>query len=245
MKIYDMHCHIDLMPSMSSFADEALRNDIGILAVTTTPKAYAKEISILNKYTNIRVALGLHPQLAGARYNELRLIETYIDEAVYIGEIGLDFNKEFYASKKKQVDIFENIIKWSNRDTGKVISIHAVHSDKMVLDILEKYHCTEKNKCILHWFSGSLSQLRRAIAMECFFSINGVMLTSASGQMLIKNIPPEKIVFESDAPFIKDIKSVQQLKTEFETIESSLISILGGDIADLVHNTSKTLLSFF
>ena len=169
-------------------------SNINILAVTTTPKAYEKEIDYFHSYENIKIALGLHPQLVSERSNELDLVEKYIEDAAYIGEIGLDYNRQFYSSKNKQIDVFENIIKWCSSKGGKVISIHSVHADKNVLDILEKYDCTKNNKCILHWFSGSLSQLRRAVEMGCYFSINEMMMQSLNGRKLISNIPIDKVL---------------------------------------------------
>ena len=242
MQFYDMHCHIDLMPSMIGFANEALKAGIGVLSVTTTPKAFEKEVEIFQSFTNIKVALGFHPQLVFERYRELNLIEKHINAAKYIGEIGLDFNKQFYASKDKQIDVFENIIKWCSKKSDKIISIHAVRADKIVLDILGKYRCPEKNKCIIHWFSGSMTQLRRAIDMKCFFSINGAMIKSINGLNLIKNIPIENILIETDAPFINDIKNIERIKTELQEIESSLVSIFGEDLLYLIHNNSKALL---
>ena len=190
--------------------------DIGILAVTTTPKAYEKEITIFKPRVNIKVALGLHPQLVSERYSELSLVEKHIGDAEYIGEIGLDFNSQFYFSKEKQIGVFENVISWCSPKGGKVISIHSVRSDKVVLDVLEKHCCTDKNKCILHWFSGSMTQLRRAVEMGCYFSINGAMIKSPNGHKLIPNIPADKILLESDAPFINDIITPQRLKAEMQ-----------------------------
>ena len=54
--IYDSHCHLDLMPSMIEFAQNAKKSNINILAVTTTPKAYEKEIDYFHSYENIKVA---------------------------------------------------------------------------------------------------------------------------------------------------------------------------------------------
>ena len=243
MELYDLHCHIDLMPSMERFANEAAKTHIGILAVTTTPKAYVKEISVLHSFNNVKIGLGLHPQLVLERYSELSLIEKYIDSINYVGEIGLDFNNQFYASKEKQIDVFDNIIKWCSKKSGKVISIHAVRSTKSVLDILEKYRCTEDNKCIFHWFSGSFAQLQQAVEMKCLFSVNGAMLKSENGQMLIKNIPPESILIETDAPFVNEIINIKQLKKELIEIESALTSFFGINIIGLIHTKSKTLLS--
>jgi TatD DNase family protein len=243
MELFDMHCHLDLMPSMIDFASEALKADIGILAVTTTPKAYEKEIAALLSYTNIRVALGLHPQLAFQRYSELSIVEKYIGGAEYVGEIGLDFNKQFYTSKGKQIDVLDNITRWCSEKSGKVISIHSVHSDKTVLDILEKYQCTKQNKCILHWFSGSLIQLQRAVEIGCFFSVNSAMIRSSNGRKLICNLPREKIIIETDAPFINEIMEISKLKIEIEGVQSALADILGNNISQSVRKTSKMLLS--
>ncbi|MDL2248517.1 TatD family hydrolase [Tyzzerella sp. OttesenSCG-928-J15] len=242
MNLYDMHCHIDLMTSMTDFASEAKKMGISVLAVTTTPKAYAKEITSLRSFANIRVGLGLHPQLVSERFNELSLVEKYIGEADYIGEIGLDFNSRFYSSKENQIIVFENIIKWCSQKGGKVISIHTVRSDKTVLDILEKYRCTEKNKCILHWFSGSMTQLRRAVEMGCYFSINGIMIKSPNGQKLIPSFPIEKVLTESDAPFINNIGTPQQLEAEIRSVEMYLSAIWSQNTTEIIHSTSK---SFF
>jgi TatD DNase family protein len=228
---------------MTSFASDALKADIGILAVTTTPKAYEKEIAALRSYANIRVALGLHPQLVFQRYDELPLVKKHLGGTDYIGEIGLDFNNQFYASREKQIAVFDNIIRWCSEKGGKVISIHSVRSDKAVLDILEKYRCAQQNNCILHWFSGSLTQLQRAVEMGCFFSVNSAMIKSANGRGLIYSLPHEKIVVETDAPFINEITEASRLKTELEGVQSALTDFLGNNIKRLVLETSKMLLS--
>ena len=238
--IYDLHCHLDLLPSMREFAKDAKESNINILAVTTTPKAYEKEIAYFHSYENIKIALGLHPQLVSERYNELDLVEKYIEDAAYIGEIGLDYNRQFYSSKNKQIDVFENIIKWCSSKGGKVISIHSVFADKNVLDILEKYDCTKNNKCILHWFSGSLSQLHRAVKMGCYFSINEMMTQSINGRKLISNIPIDKVLIESDAPFINKINTLQQLESALLKVELYLSTIENNGL-EMIHLTSKSL----
>jgi TatD DNase family protein len=209
--MYDMHCHLDLMPSMQTVARDALKNKLNILAVTTTPKAYEKEINLLKDFNNIRVALGLHPQLIKERYSELSIVEQYIESANYIGEIGLDFGRQYYSSKEKQIEVFDKIIYWSALFQNKIISIHSVKADKHVVDILVKHSCFKNNICILHWFSGSLSQLERAINLGCYFSINLKMLDSPNGKALLSRMPADRILLESDAPFISNIQTGDQL----------------------------------
>jgi TatD DNase family protein len=243
VELYDMHCHLDLMPSMVTFADYAQKMGIGILAVTTTPKAYAKENEVLERFLNVHVALGLHPQLVSERYNELEMVEKFISECDFIGEVGLDYKKQYYLSKDKQLEVFENIINWSSQLKGKVISIHSVYADKQVLDVLEKYVCTENNACILHWFSGTLPQLQRAIEMGCFFSVNNAMFKSANGQKLIRCLPHTNILLESDAPFVDDINIGKIHKDYLDNLYVSVQKHFGHDVLADIAQTSANIMS--
>lgn len=237
-----MHCHVDLMRSMREFSKEALDEKINLLAMTTTPKAFEIEQKKLSGFSNVQVALGLHPQLVLNRFQELTLIEKHIHTTRFIGEIGLDFNKQFYHSKERQIEVFSQIIKWCQRSPMKIISIHSVRSDKDVLDMLEKYDCTKLNKCILHWFSGTIKQLDRAIELDCFFSVNEYMLNSPNGRSIIQRIPVERLLLESDAPFISDIKTVEQLKRSLTYCLYELSVIKGNEVSKSIFDTSRRLL---
>lgn len=237
MKIFDLHCHVDLFPNMQQVAKESVNMDIQIFSVTTTPKAYEKEIILLRDYETIKLALGLHPQLVKERYSELSLLMKYLPNAKYIGEVGLDFNRQFYESKDKQLHVFDTVIRECAYHKGKIISIHSVKSAKQVLDILEKYNCCHTCKCILHWYSGEIKQLKRAIEMGCFFSINLKMLESANGKKIIEQIPTERILVESDAPFIHDVNNMMSLnKLMIDTVEKLVIQKPDFSLEKLYYN---------
>ncbi|TEB12298.1 putative deoxyribonuclease YjjV [Pelotomaculum sp. FP] len=240
-----MHCHVDLMKSMEEFSKAALEKRINLLTMTTTPKAYEVEKKKLTGFTNVQVALGLHPQLVFDRIHELALVEKYIHSTRFVGEIGLDFNKQFYHSKERQIDVFSQIIGWCQRSPMKIISIHSVRSDKSVLDILEKYDCTKHNNCILHWYSGTLKQLDRAIELGCFFSVNEYMLNSPNGRSIIQKVPVDRLLLESDAPFISDIKTVEKLKRSLTHCLNELNLIKGNEVSRLIFETSRRLLEIY
>lgn len=58
---------------------------------------------------------------------------------------------------------------------------------------------------ILHWYSGDINDLRRAINQGCYFSINHQMLQSVNGRNVVENIPVDRLLLESDAPFTKGL----------------------------------------
>lgn len=240
-----MHCHVDLMKSMEEFSKAALEERINLLTMTTTPKAYEVEKKKLTGFTNVQVALGLHPQLVFDRSHELALVEKYIHSTRFVGEIGLDFNKQFYHSKERQIDVFSQIIGWCQRSPMKIISIHSVRSDKNVLDILEKYDCTKNNNCILHWYSGTLKQLDRAIELGCFFSVNEYMLNSSNGRFIVQKVPVDRLLLESDAPFISDIKTVEKLKRSLTHCLNELNLIKGNEVSRRIFETSRRLFEIY
>ena len=199
--LIDLHCHIDLYPKPESLIYECKKRDIYVLSVTTTPKAWRGTTALLNDCPRIIPALGLHPQLAYQRRQELPLFEELIKETRYIGEIGLDGSKEFLSHIDVQVKVFRKILQICASSGGRILSIHSRGAANDVLDELEAY--PDSGKPILHWFSGNYQELKRAIDIGCWFSVGPAMLRSKKGKEITTRIPRDKILTESDGPFAK------------------------------------------
>jgi TatD DNase family protein len=69
-----------------------------------------------------------------------------------------------------------------------------------VLDLLED---AQRTPVVFHWYSGSLQTLDRALAEGHYFSINPSMTASPNGQKVIARLPPDRVLTETDAPFVK------------------------------------------
>ena len=54
---------------------------------------------------------------------------------------------------------------------------------------------------VLHWFSGTQRQLKRAIDQGCWFSVGNQMCSSAKGKEIVKAIPVDRLITETDGPF--------------------------------------------
>ncbi|MBX8785689.1 TatD family deoxyribonuclease, partial [Ochrobactrum sp. GRS2] len=57
------------------------------------------------------------------------------------------------------------------------------------------------NVPVFHWFSGSPTEARRAAKLGCMFSINDRMLHGSKTQSLLKAIPLQLMLTETDGPF--------------------------------------------
>lgn len=54
----------------------------------------------------------------------------------------------------------------------------------------------------MHWFTGSKTDVRRAVDRGCYFSVNEGMLASATGMRVMREIPIDRVLTETDGPFL-------------------------------------------
>jgi TatD DNase family protein len=196
--LYDTHFHLDLQKSRNDILNEIEANKIYTIAVTNLPPLYEK----LNKEINskyVKIALGFHPELISQYKKYIPDMWKLLSDAKYIGEVGIDLktNKE---SKDLQISFFENLIEKCSNIGDKILSVHSRMAASEVVSIIgNKFN----GKVILHWYSGTKQAQMQAINNGFFFSVNYAMLSSDSGKKIVANIPNDRLLIETDSPFIK------------------------------------------
>jgi TatD DNase family protein len=199
--VIDFHCHIDLYPDPAAVAAECARRAIYVLSVTTTPSAWRGTSRLASNASRIRTALGLHPQIAHQRKGELPLFDELLPSTRYVGEVGLDGDPEFRLHHEDQLRVFRYVLAACRAAGGRVITIHSRRATGAVLDEIEAH--SGFGTPILHWFSGTPKELRRAVALGCWFSVGPVMLATEKGRSLATEMPRERILTETDGPFAR------------------------------------------
>lgn len=195
----DLHCHLDLYPNPLELAHKVNEQCEFTLLVTTSPKAWIETSKRMKAFSNIQTALGLHPEIAHLKQDELSLFLDSIKKTPFIGEIGLDGSPKYKGTFDLQIQIFDKVMAECSFQGNKIISIHSRGATKEILNILMKY--PNSGKPILHWYSGNLKDLEVAIKLGCRFSIGLQMIKSKKGQEIIRNIPKELVLLETDGPF--------------------------------------------
>lgn len=199
----DLHCHVDLYNDHEALIAECDRERVATLAVTTTPKAWPRNCELAAQTDHVRVALGLHPQLVAERESEVALFERYLVDARYVGEIGLDAGPRFYASFAAQERIFDRILRACADQGSKVLTVHSVRAVGKVLGHIEHAFPSDRGRVVLHWFTGSRAEAKRAADLGCYFSVNAEMLSNPKHRQLISGFPLDRLLTESDGPFVE------------------------------------------
>lgn len=237
----DFHCHIDLYPDPQQVIELSDKAGIYVLSVTTTPKAWTKTNLLSKGKHRIRTALGLHPQIAHERLNELALFDLLISETKYVGEVGLDGSSESKQYLPAQLQAFKHILRTSSNAGGKILSVHSRKAENQVLDALGLF--PNAGVPVLHWFSGTKKQLQRAIDMGCWFSVGPAMIRSMNGKSLVHLMPKDRILLESDGPFVK-IANRPALPTDTELVVKELgllWSLTVTETKEILTNTFRTI----
>jgi TatD DNase family protein len=219
----DTHCHIDLYPDPSRIALDAESDGVFVICVTNLPSAFLTARPHIRRFKKVRLALGLHPLNAELHtQKELSRFKELVDQTSFIGEIGLDFSREGYATRDRQTNSFRFVLQ-SLKNQPKFVTIHSRRAEAVALEMLRQEY---PHPIVFHWYSGALKTLERAIAHGHYFSINPAMVRSQKGCEVIGRIPRERILTESDGPFIDMGKGAVQPK-DVEVVEEMLGKIWG------------------
>ena len=199
MNYIDTHFHLDLFKEENLLIDEIENNKIYTIAVSNAPRVFNNLQKICYDKKYIKAALGYHPEVIPVVGNELSIFENYLTQTKYIGEIGLDYSNSSKEEKYEQIRIFERILKLCDESVGKILTVHSRKSESDVIDMIgEKF----RGKIIMHYYSGNIVTLKRAIKYGYYFSVNYAMTQTVNGKKIISQIPKNRILTESDGPFI-------------------------------------------
>jgi len=201
--LVDFHCHLDLYPDHAAAVRDAEAAGVFTLAVTTTPRAWPRNKELAQHTKYIRAALGLHPQLVAEREIEIELWDRHLAETRYVGEVGLDAGPRYFKSLDVQRRVFQHILRRCALAGGKIITVHSIRSAKSVLDLVESHLPPGRGKIVLHWFTGTKSEARRAVDLGCYFSINARMLGNERHAPMMQAIPLDRMLTETDGPFTR------------------------------------------
>lgn len=240
MKYADFHVHIDHYNDPKEILDYCEENQILTLFVTNLPEIFEKHRKYFKGYKNMRLALGYHPDLISFKefqFNE-QLFVSQLLMTKYIGEVGLDFSKHNLDYKEKQIEVFQKIV-FLGSMMDKIFTVHSRKAEKEVFEILKKFNV---KKAIFHWYTGPLKLIQEILGSGYYFSVNIGMLKSSNGQKILKKLPLDRIIIESDGPFTKyqnkvsTPKEIEKIYKEFENFYQV------EDLKNIIFNNIKKLL---
>lgn len=207
-------------------------------------------LALERAYPNICYAsIGLHPTSVDENVeNELAFVKAELDRKNYVavGEIGIDlyWDKTFY---KEQVRAFQQQVEWALERNLPII-IHVRNSHNETIEALRPYR--EKGlKGVFHCFTGGKVEAEDIFDLGNFLlGIGGVVTFKNSGlaESLI-DIPLEKIVLETDAPYLAPAphRGKRNEPSFLSLIADKLAEVYGVDKDTIIQTTTANAKQLF
>lgn len=209
MRLIDIHAHLtdakyDDLKEVVERANEKYVDTIVCSSYDITSSL--QSLKIAKDFKGVYVNVGIHPEnvdcFEDSQIEKLKELAK-LEKVVAIGEIGLDYH---YTSENKdlQKEVFRKQIALAN-EFGLPIVVHSRDAIGDTIELLKKF--PPQKESLLHCYSGSIESAEVFMKMGFSFSFGGVctFANAKSVVEVIKKLPIEKILLETDCPYLAPV----------------------------------------
>ncbi len=259
--IVDSHCHLDLITAkgvlIEDILEHASQNKVGILQTICT-KVSQFESSILpfaDKYDHIYASIGIHPLSVDSEPAiEKADLTKWFDhnKVIGIGETGLDYYRDGYPDKTKQIDRLLLHIE-ASKEVDAPIIIHNRASDEDMIDILKSEYTNYSNaRGLIHCFSSSKKLAEVALELGFYISMSGILTFNSAKDLqdMVSSglIPLDRLLVETDAPYLSPAPHRNEqtnLPGYTFYVVKKLAELLGVDFDEIENRTTSNFYRLF
>lgn len=160
---------------------------------------------------HLHCTAGVHPHYSSQFTNSTRQALSDLlkeDCVIAIGETGLDFNRNF-STPAQQVHAFEQQLELAG-ESGLPLFLHERDAHKQQLEMLTSFRDHIQGG-VAHCFTGTREELYNYLDLDLYIGITGWICDERRGKellKLVKDIPDNRILLETDAPYLipRDLK---------------------------------------
>jgi len=211
MSLIDTHVHLNF-PQFHSDLEAVIERcwDYGLVSmvnVGTDLTTSQESINLATRFANIYATVGLHPHDADHWEEQINGLKSLARQpkVVAIGEIGLDYFRNL-ASHENQVEAFRAQLDLAIQ-IGKPVVLHCRDAYTEMMAILEEDYIPKignRLPGIVHCFNAGPAYAQRFLKLGFYLGINNLATypTNTSLHEALKIIPLDRIVLETDCPFL-------------------------------------------
>lgn len=232
--LLDAHCHIDLFKNPERVVQDTEHSGVHTLAMSNTPAMFEATRSNTANARHILPCLGIHPgTVAKMGQTWLADFRRLSSQTWFVGEVGIDgtFPREVVEVQNR---VFRSILDLID-PCGHIISVHSRKAEEECLTALRQRGV---HKAIFHWYSGPLKLIPTILERGYYFSVNPRMCLSRGGQKRIRQLPLDRILIETDGPFVQ-FNGHPASPSDIADIAKAIAAVLDVPVAELVAAVSR------
>lgn len=237
--------------------ERAQQVGVAQLIVTGTNIQHSEQaIQLTQQYESVCYSTaGLHPHHASDYSadvgSEMRDMLTH-ESVVAVGECGLDFNRNF-STRKEQIRAFEAQLEIAI-DVQKPVFLHQRDAHEDFVSMIKSCR-SELKQVVAHCFTGGIEEVNDYVALDMYIGVTGWICDERRGQSLrqaVKHIPLDRIMLETDAPYLlprdlpqKPVKKNRNEPCYLPHIAKSVAKQMGLDEMQLINAAYRNSCEFF
>ena len=234
----------------------AIASNVTRMIVTGASREHSpKALALAQRHPGMLYATaGVHPHHA-VEYTaecdaEMRALHQHA-EVVAVGECGLDFFRDF-SPRPAQRRAFEMQLQIAV-DTGKPLFLHQRDAHDDFMAIMKNFD-GRLGRAVVHCFTGEKRELFDYLDRDWYIGITGWICDERRGahlRDLVKNIPANRLMIETDAPYLlprtlKPMPKDRRNEPSFlPHIAEEIAKDRGESVETLIANTERTTVEFF
>jgi TatD DNase family protein len=211
----DSHCHLDHLDLTPYNGDlllaiaAARAKDVKyILCPGVDIENFSNILKIAENNNNIYAAVGVHPSEKDSRKPSLDELITLgqNSKVIGIGETGLDFYCTSHELEREQQRKLFKLHIQAAKALNKPLIVHARDAEVDIIKLLASEKAITVGG-VMHCFTGSSAFAEKAIELGFYVSFSGIVTfrTAQALREIAKNIPLDKILIETDAPYLAPV----------------------------------------
>lgn len=245
----DCHCHLeqsDYDSDREQIIEKCKKELKAVITSCAHPKYFNLTLQLVEKHKNfIFCTVGIHPGnikeiSSQEKYRFLDLVKQNSDKISGIGETGLDY---FWVKEsewqKRQKELFVELINFA-KELKKPLVVHARNAYDDVVKILEQ---EDAKQVLMHMF-GANHLVKKIIENNWFVSMNTVVLRSKKHKKVVRDMPIEKLLLETDSPWL-GLEGKRNDPTSIKIVAEKIAEIKKLGFEEVWNTCRKNAIGFF
>ncbi|RMF81485.1 MAG: TatD family deoxyribonuclease [Nitrospirae bacterium] len=212
----------------------------------TDPPSNRAALELARTHPEVYAALGIYPVDAVAAEHraaggtlpweqrvwdveaELAFIDAHAEEAIAIGECGLDAHW-VPEQLDRQREVFAELIAIARRHDRPLV-VHSRRAEAEAIDLLVELGAERVD---LHCFGGRFALARRAVEAGFYCSIPATLGRNQLFQKMARELPLERLLTETDAPYLAPERGRRNEPANVAATVARIAELRGLEVAEV------------
>lgn len=253
--LIDSHCHLNMLDldnfdgQFDNVMKEAKQAGVGhFLCVSVTLEDHADLAAIADKYDNVDISVGLHPNESPGVGLDMPVLFKYAShpKVVAIGESGLDYYRSEGDISWQQQRFCEHI--HASKQLKKPLIIHSRQAKEDTIAFMRQEDAASIGG-VMHCFTEDWEMAKKALDLNFYISFSGIVTFNSAKtlQEVAQKVPLDRMLIETDCPYLAPVpfRGKMNQPAYVKHVAEFIAKLRNISFEEVAHHTSENYFRLF